>query len=224
LGKINVALDGPAGAGKSTVARLVAEALGFVYIDTGAMYRAVTWKVMEEGLQPELEEQVIAIAKQMQIELKPGPKGQKVYVDGVEVTNAIRTDEVNRNVSLIARIPQVREILVKLQKQLAASKGIVMDGRDIGTHVLPDAEVKVFLTASARERAERRFKETTDPAITLDELETSINQRDRLDEQREVSPLIRAADAYLLDSTEMSLSEVVTQVLDLCRTHVTGGY
>jgi cytidylate kinase len=223
LNKINVALDGPAGAGKSTVARLVAETLGFVYIDTGAMYRAVTWKIMQEGLQPDFVEQVIDVAKRMQIELRPGKDGQKVFVDGIEVTEAIRSDEINRNVSLIARIPQIREILVKLQQQMAASKGIVMDGRDIGTHVLPNAEVKVFLTASVSERAERRFKETTNPSMTLEQLEESISKRDRMDEQREASPLLRAVDAHLVDSTEMSLAEVVAQILDLCRTHVTGG-
>jgi cytidylate kinase len=223
LGKINVALDGPAGAGKSTVARLVAEQLGYVYIDTGAMYRAVTWKMMQEGLDSDHIVQVIAVAKQMHIELKPGQKGQKVFVDGVEVTDAIRSDEINQNVSWIASIPEIREILVYLQQQMAASKGIVMDGRDIGTHVLPNAEVKVFLTATVQERAARRFKETKDPVITLEQLEYNIKQRDTLDEQREVSPLIKAADAFLLESTEMSLAEVVTQVLDLCKAHVTGG-
>jgi cytidylate kinase len=223
LVKINVALDGPAGAGKSTVARLVAEDLGFVYIDTGAMYRAVTWKIMQEGLHPDQVEQLIAVAKQMQIELKPGLTGQKVFVDGVEVTDAIRTVEINQNVSWVASIPQIREILVHLQKQMAATKGVVMDGRDIGTQVLPNAEVKVFLTASARERAERRFRETKDSVLTLEQLENNINQRDRMDEQREASPLVKAEDAFLLDSTEMSLSEVVTQILDLCKAHVTGG-
>jgi len=223
LGKINVALDGPAGAGKSTVARLVAEKLGFVYIDTGAMYRAVTWKIMQEGLHPDQVDQVIAVAKQMRIELKPGQNGQRVFVDGVEVTDVIRSEEINQNVSSIASIPQIRELLVHLQKQMASSKGIVMDGRDIGTHVLPEAEVKVFLTATAKERAERRFRETKHPVITMEQLEYNINQRDRMDEQREASPLIKAEDAYLLDSTEMSLSEVVAQILDLCRAHVTGG-
>ncbi|QGQ96905.1 (d)CMP kinase [Paenibacillus psychroresistens] len=223
MGRINVALDGPAGAGKSTVARLVAEELGFVYIDTGAMYRAVTWKIIQEGLNSDQVDQVIAVAKQMQIELKPGQQGQKVFVDGIEVTDAIRSEEINQNVSWIASIPQIRELLVHLQQQMAVSKGIVMDGRDIGTHVLPDAEIKVFLTATAKERAKRRFQETKDPDITIDQLEFNINQRDRMDEQREASPLIRAEDAILLDSTEMSLSEVVTQVLDLCRTHVAGG-
>jgi cytidylate kinase len=223
LGKINVALDGPAGAGKSTVARLVAEDLGFVYIDTGAMYRAVTWKIMQEGLHPDQLDQVIAVAKQMQIELKPGLTGQKVFVNGVEVTDAIRSDEINQNVSWVASIRQIREILVDLQKQMAATKGVVMDGRDIGTQVLPNAEVKVFLTASARKRAERRFRETKDSVLTLEQLENNINQRDRMDEQREASPLVKAEDAYLLDSTEMSLSEVVTQILDLCKAHVTGG-
>jgi cytidylate kinase len=223
LGKINVALDGPAGAGKSTVARLVAEELGFVYIDTGAMYRAVTWKIMQVGLHADQVEQVIKVAKQMHIELKPGQHGQKVYVDGDEVTDAIRSEEINQNVSWIASIPQIRELLVHLQQQMAVSKGIVMDGRDIGTHVLPNAEVKIFLTATAKERAKRRFLETKDPDITIVQLEFNINQRDRMDEQREASPLIRADDAYLLDSTGMSLSEVVTQVLDLCRAHVAGG-
>lgn len=223
MDRINVALDGPAGAGKSTVARLVAEELGFVYIDTGAMYRAVTWKIIQAGLNSDQVDQVIAVAKQMNIELKPGQQGQKVFVDGYEVTDAIRSEEINQNVSWIASIAQIRELLVHLQQQMAVSKGIVMDGRDIGTHVLPNAEVKIFLTATAKERARRRFQETKDPDITIDQLEFNINQRDRMDEQREVSPLIRAEDAYLLDSTEMSLSEVVTQVLDLCRTHVAGG-
>jgi cytidylate kinase len=223
LGKINVALDGPAGAGKSTVARLVAEELGFVYIDTGAMYRAVTWKIIQDGINSDQVDQAIAVANRMKIELKPGLIGQKVFVDGVEVTDVIRSEEINQNVSWVASIPQIREILVHLQKQMAATKGIVMDGRDIGTHVLPDAEVKVFLTASARERAERRFRETINPVLTLEQLEYNINQRDRMDEQREASPLIKAEDAYLLDSTEMSLSEVVNQILDLCKAHVTGG-
>jgi len=159
----------------------------------------------------------------MQIELKPGQKGQKVFVDGFEVTNAIRSDEINRNVSWIASIPEIRKVLVYLQQQMAESKGIVMDGRDIGTHVLPNAEVKVFLTATVQERAARRFKETKDPVITLEQLEYNIKQRDTMDEQREASPLIRAEDAILLESTEMSLAEVVTHVLELCRAHVTGG-
>jgi cytidylate kinase len=159
----------------------------------------------------------------MKIELKPGLIGQKVFVDGVEVTDVIRSEEINQNVSWVASIPQIREILVHLQKQMAATKGIVMDGRDIGTHVLPNAEVKIFLTASARKRAERRFRETKDSVLTLEQLEYNINQRDRMDEQREASPLVKAEDAYLLDSTEMSLSEVVTQILDLCKAHVSGG-
>jgi cytidylate kinase len=223
LKKINVALDGPAGAGKSTVARLVADALGYVYVDTGAMYRAVTWKTIQEGLHPEMVEQVIALANRIQIALKPSPYGQQVFVDGIDVTNAIRSDEINRSVSLIARIPQIREILVRLQQQMAASKGIVMDGRDIGTHVLPDAEIKVFLTASVKERAERRYNEMIQPTMTLEQLEQDIAERDRMDEQRETSPLIKAKDAHLLDSTQMSLSEVVTAVLALCSTNVSGG-
>lgn len=221
--KFNIALDGPAGAGKSSVARLVAGALGFIYVDTGAMYRAVTWKVLQMGLHPEQTEEVIATARNMTIELKPGAFGQQVFVDGLEVTDSIRSGEVNRNVSLVARIPEVRQHLVSIQKSLAAGKGIVMDGRDIGTQVIPDAEVKIFLTASPRKRAERRYSELLQPQITLDQLEREIAERDEMDRKRDVSPLIQAEDALLLDSTNMPLEQVVEAVLELCRSKVSGG-
>jgi cytidylate kinase len=219
LNRFNIALDGPAGAGKSTVARLVAKALGFVYVDTGAMYRAVTWHALSRGISVEDVGAIVAAAREISIILAPGEAGQLVYVDGEDVTEYIRSSAINRNVSYIARIPEIRELLVSMQKRLAEGKGVVMDGRDIGTKVLPDAEVKVYLTANARRRAERRFSELGDPQISIEELETQIRNRDFLDKEREVSPLMQAEDAVLLDTTEMSLEEVVEAVLALCRSH-----
>ncbi|MGE6229360.1 (d)CMP kinase [Paenibacillus chitinolyticus] len=222
--KFNIAIDGPAGAGKSTIARMVAGELGFVYVDTGAMYRAVTWKVLQDGVNPLDTEAVAKTAAGMKIELVPGPDGQLVFVDGRDVSTDIRTKLVTDQVSQIAAIAEVRRLLVDKQKQMAASKGIVMDGRDIGTHVLPDAEVKVFLTASVRKRAERRFQEVqgTAMATTLEEMEKDIARRDMLDEGREVSPLVQAADAVMLDSTDLTIPEVVESILEMCRMR-TGG-
>jgi len=226
LEKYNIAIDGPAGAGKSTIARLVAEALGFVYVDTGAMYRAVTWKVLQEGLLPEQKDEVSALAERIRIELVPGPEGQQVLVDGVDVTRPIRTTDITDHVSQIASIGGVREVLVAKQKAMAASRGVVMDGRDIGTQVMPDAEIKIFLTASVRERAERRFKEmetSGSGTMTLEQLEQDIARRDQMDQEREISPLVRAHDAMLMDSTTMTIAEVVEEILGLCKDKVGGG-
>lgn len=223
--KINIAIDGPAGAGKSTIARLVANELGFVYVDTGAMYRAVTWSILQANLRPEQEAEVISVAQRLHIRLIPGEEGQQVFVDGQDVTAEIRSAAVTGNVSRTSQIAEVRRILTEKQKQLAEDKGVVMDGRDIGSHVLPDAELKIFLTASVRIRAERRHKEIQDsrPEVTLEQLEQEIASRDRMDEQRETSPLVQAADAILLDTTEMTISEVVERILELCRSKVGGG-
>lgn len=223
--KFNIAIDGPAGAGKSTIARLVAGALDFVYVDTGAMYRAVTWKINSAGLSPEQTSEMIALTERMNIRLVPGENGQMVYVDGEDVTGVIRTADVTGNVSRVASIADIRRILTVKQKEMAASRGVVMDGRDIGTHVLPDAEVKIFLTASVQIRAERRYKEIRDsqPEITLERLERDIAERDRMDEQREAAPLMQAPDAVLLDTTELTVPEVVERILELCKSHVGGG-
>ncbi|CAG7641414.1 (d)CMP kinase [Paenibacillus allorhizosphaerae] len=225
--KFNIAIDGPAGAGKSTIARLVAKELDFIYVDTGAMYRAVTWKVLQEGLQPDQTEEMVALASRMEIRLMPGENGQLVYVDGEDVTGLIRTPDVTGNVSRVSSIAEIRAILTAKQQELAKSKGVVMDGRDIGSHVLPDAEVKIFLTASVRIRAERRYKEMKeaqpDVDITLEKLERDIAERDRMDQQREASPLVRAADAVLMDTTDMPIPEVVESILELCKTQVHGG-
>mgnify|MGYP002404286457 CR=1 FL=1 len=223
--KFNIAIDGPAGAGKSTIARHVAGALGFVCVDTGAMYRAVTWKILDNGLQPDQTVDMIALTKQTDIRLTPGQNGQTVYVDGQDVTGLIRSAEVTGNVSRISAIAEIREGLTQKQSELAAHKGVVMDGRDIGSHVLPDAEVKVFLTASVQIRAERRLKEIADtqPDVTLEQLKRDIAERDRMDEQRKASPLVKAPDAVLLDTTEMTIPEVVERILELSKIRVGGG-
>ncbi|TXK76570.1 (d)CMP kinase [Paenibacillus sp. N3.4] len=226
MDKFNIAIDGPAGAGKSTIARHVAGALGFIYVDTGAMYRAVTWKVHQEGLLPQQETEVAALANRMQIELIPRAEGQQVFVDGVDVTKEIRSKAITDDVSQIASFGAIRHLLVSLQQQMASTKGVVMDGRDIGTHVMPDAEIKIFLTASVSERAERRFKELQSSGIgtmTLSELEQDIARRDQFDQEREISPLRRAHDAVLMDSTSMTIAEVVDEILGLCKDKVGGG-
>ncbi|ANE49025.1 cytidylate kinase [Paenibacillus swuensis] len=216
--KINIAIDGPAGAGKSTVARLVAEKMGYIYVDTGAMYRAVTLKVIEAGLTDgNNPASIAALAHKLSLQLKLSPEGQRISVNGEDVTEYIRTLEVNRHVSMVARIEEVRSLLVLKQQQLASAKGVVMDGRDIGTHVLPEAEVKVFLTASARKRAERRFNEMDEDSMTLDELEADIERRDRMDAEREISPLKQAVDATLIDSTSLTIPQVVEYIIDLCQ-------
>lgn len=215
--KMNIALDGPAGAGKSTVARMVASRLGYVYVDTGAMYRAVTWQVLRLGVDLADKDEIARIAEHTEIELKPGAEGQTVLVGGVDVTDQIRTPAINQAVSSIAAIPRVRDILVRKQKQMAAAKGVVMDGRDIGTKVMPDAEVKVFLDASPRVRALRRLAEMDAPDITLEQLEEELRRRDTMDRERSVSPLTQAPDAVYLDTTHMSLDEVVDYVLKLCK-------
>lgn len=217
--KINVAIDGPAGAGKSTVARMVAEKLGYIYVDTGAMYRAVTLKALREGTDLSDAAALGRLAEQLDIRLLPAKDGQRVLMDGEDVTERIREQDVTGAVSRIASVPEVRRVLVKLQKEIAAQRGIVMDGRDIGTSVLPDAEVKVFMTASVRVRAERRWNEIRDkdPDATVESLMEAIESRDRADAERETSPLRRAEDAALLDTTQLSPEEAAEHIIELCR-------
>jgi cytidylate kinase len=225
LNKLNIALDGPAGAGKSTIARLVAAKLGLIYVDTGAMYRAVTYKAIQSGLTADQPDKIVALAEGMKLDWVTGEQGQRVIVDGEDVTEQIRSIEVNRRVSLISQIAGVRKLLAQMQRKMADRKGVVMDGRDIGTHVLPDADVKVFLTASVQERAKRRYREmqSAGQEISLEQLEADIAERDRMDEQREIAPLIRAKDAVLLDCTTLSINEVVDKILSLCRNKADGG-
>lgn len=215
MSRINIAIDGPAGAGKSTVAKQVADQLGYVYIDTGAMYRAITLKALQKGIDVHDEEQLAALLEQSEIRLKAGIDGQKVYIDNEDVTSAIRVREVTNQASVVASHEKIRLALQQLQRELARNKGVVMDGRDIGTYVLPDAEVKIFLSASITERAQRRFLELQQKGqpVSLSELQEEIRKRDERDSQREVAPLRKAEDALEIDSTGLTIEQVVQQIV-----------
>ncbi|MFB1098854.1 MULTISPECIES: (d)CMP kinase [Bacillaceae] len=212
---IAIAIDGPAAAGKSTVSKLVAKKLQFVYVDTGAMYRALTLTALEAGADLESEEALLSLLQGIDIVLMQHEDGQKVLVNSKDVTEAIRTNEVTNNVSIVAKHPLVREEMVRRQQKLAADNGIVMDGRDIGTRVLPDAEVKIFMIASVEERAERRYKENIAKGFEadLEQLKEEIRLRDKLDSEREASPLVKAEDAVEIDTTALSIDGVVEKIL-----------
>ena len=215
--KIQIAIDGPAGAGKSTIAKIVAEKLTFTYIDTGAMYRAVTYKALQTNIQLDDAQALEHMLRATEIELMPSNEGQLVFVDGENVSQAIRSNEVTSNVSQVAAHANIREILVALQKQLAAKGGVVMDGRDIGTHVLPEAELKVFMSATVEERARRRQLDNEKRGIpsSFEKLMEEIALRDKLDSEREASPLVQAEDAIYLDTTSLSIDEAAKAIMDL---------
>ncbi|MBP2642910.1 MAG: Cytidylate kinase [Firmicutes bacterium] len=215
--KLIIAIDGPAGAGKSTVARLAAQRLCYAYIDTGAMYRAITWKAIYEKV--DMDNTILAeMAFNMDLQLVYSDDGTRVYVDQTDVTEAIRTPEVSRLVPVVAQVSGVRQALVDLQRKLAVGGGVVMDGRDIGTHVLPNADIKIFLTASIDERAKRRWLElkAKDIEVNIDQLKQEIADRDKTDSEREISPLIQAKDAVVIDTTHLSIPEAVEKILSLC--------
>ena len=217
--KIQIAIDGPAGAGKSTIAKIVAEALQFTYIDTGAMYRAVTYKALNENIQLHDAKSIETMLQNTAITLKPSEQGQIVFVDGQNVSEAIRSNEVTANVSEVAAHANIREILVTMQQKLAADGGVVMDGRDIATHVLKDAELKIFMSATVEERARRRFLDNERRGIpsTIATLQQEIALRDKLDSEREASPLIQAEDALFLDTTHLSIEEAAQEIIDLAQ-------
>jgi cytidylate kinase len=212
---IQVAIDGPASAGKSTVAKLVAKRFNYVYCDTGAMYRAVTLAALRAGLAMADTDAIVRLAQRVKIGFKPGEPEQRVFLNGDEVTQDIRTAQVDNNVSAVAAIPAVRTEMTKQQRQIAASGGIVMDGRDIGTTVLPQAPVKIFMVATAHERARRRYVENKQkgiPTASLADLQKEIELRDQKDSTRKVSPLTQAPDAVRLDTTKLSIDEVVAAI------------
>ncbi len=213
-----IAIDGPAGAGKSTIAKLVAGKLAYIYIDTGAMYRSVAWKFLQTGqpFSPELAEK---LARQMVITFKPEASVNRVFVDGVEVTDAIRSPEVTAIVSKVSAVGGVREEMVNQQRRMGEAGGVVMDGRDIGTVVFPHAQVKIFLTASVKERALRRYKEMLAKGgqVNLEELEQQIAARDKQDSEREIAPLRQAEDAEYLDTSDMTIDEVAEHILKSVR-------
>ena len=212
-----VAIDGPAGAGKSTGAQLAARKLGCTYIDTGAMYRAVAWKTLQRK-QPVTDELILDVVKDVHVELAYVEGKTTVSVDGTDVTGEIRTPEVTAIVSQVAALGPVRSRMVELQRRMAAKGSVLMDGRDIATSVLPDANVKIFLTASIEERARRRFKEMQEKGynVSLEELQKDIAARDKADSEREISPLVQAPDAELLDTSNMGIDEVVQAIIDRC--------
>ncbi len=211
----NIAIDGPAGAGKSTIARETARRLGFIYVDTGAMYRAMALFLLRQGLDPKDQQAVEAACTQAQISLAYEDGAQQVILNGENVTGLIRTEEVGNMASATSVYVPVREKLVQLQKELAARENVIMDGRDIGTCVLPDAPVKIYLTASVRVRAMRRFKELQGKGIScsLKEIEKDIQARDEQDMNRELSPLRQAPDAVLIDSSAMTIEEVISAII-----------
>lgn len=215
--KLIVAIDGPAGAGKSTIAKKVAEALGYVYLDTGAMYRACTLKFLESGLEFS-PEAVTDLAQKADISFQRDPGVNRVFLDGKEVTEAIRSQDVTKNVSAVSAVEGVRTAMTDAQRKLGAKGGVVLDGRDIGTVVFPLADVKVFLTASVEERARRRFLELKEKGEKVDEQELAkaIALRDKMDTERKISPLRCADNAHYLDSSHMTIDEVVKAILNLC--------
>lgn len=218
-----IAIDGPSGAGKSTVAKAVAKELDFSCLDTGAMYRAVAWRALYDGVSLEDAEAVGALAHSCTISFRHeqgDPVPRRVFVDGVEVTGAIRTAEIDRSVSAVSAVPAVRQALLDQQRRIGSEGNYVVEGRDIGTEVFPNAEVKVFLTASAEERAHRRVRQNADRgigSIDYQEVLDDIIRRDELDSSRDTAPLRPAEDAVLLDSSSMHVEEVIGSICGLAR-------
>ncbi|HET7656722.1 MAG TPA: (d)CMP kinase [Bacillales bacterium] len=219
---ISIAIDGPAAAGKSTVARKVAGKLTYVYIDTGAMYRALTLKVLNSGIDPEDGLKIKELLEITKIELVPNGETQIVMLDDSDVSALIRTEEISNKVSFVARHQEVRDEMVKRQRMFAENGGVVMDGRDIGTHVLPNAEVKIFLSASVETRAMRRYKENLQKGLPadLDKMKADIALRDKRDSEREAAPLKKAKDAVEIDTTELNIDQVVDAIMGIVEERV----
>ena len=215
----SIAIDGPAGAGKSTIARLVAKEKGFIYVDTGAMYRGLAVHFLKKGIQPEDTEKIKEACRDAQVSIGYEEGQQQIYLNGENITSQLRREEVGNMASKSSAIPEVREKLLSLQRDLARRQNVVMDGRDIGTCVLPDADVKVYLTASSRTRAKRRYDELTARGVPcdLEQIEQDIIERDSRDMNREISPLRQAEDAVLVDSSDMTIRQVADAILALCR-------
>lgn len=216
---INVAVDGPAGAGKSTLAKAAAKELGFIYVDTGALYRSIAYYVIKKGADPKSADEVVPLLDEIKPELRYIDGVQHVFVNGEDVSGHIRTPEISMGSSGVSAIPQVRKFLFQLQKNIAAENNIIMDGRDIGTVVLPDAQVKVYLTASDKVRADRRYKELCEKgdAPSYEEVLEDIRQRDHNDMNREISPLRQAEDAVLLDTSDDTPEQALERLVSLIK-------
>ncbi len=214
----NVAIDGPAGAGKSTIAKLVAKEKGYVYVDTGAMYRGLAIHFLENGIEAEETGKIVEACKDADVTIRYEDGQQQVYLNGKNITAKLREEAVGNMASKSSAIPEVRAKLLELQRELARKEDVIMDGRDIGTCVLPDADVKVFLTASVETRAKRRYDELVEKGVAcdLEEIARDIAERDERDSTREIAPLKQAEDAVLVDSSHMTIEEVVAAIVKLC--------
>lgn len=215
----NVAIDGPAGAGKSTIAKRVAKEMNFIYVDTGAMYRALAVYFLDRNLDPEEKEKIAISCKDADVTICYEDGMQQVYLNGTNVTGRLRTEEVGNMASKTSAIPQVRAQLLELQRNMAKEHDVVMDGRDIGTNILPQADVKIYLTASVSERARRRYAELQEKGVAcdIDEIARDIKERDERDMNREIAPLRQAEDAVYVDSSDMTIEEVVETICKLCK-------
>ena len=214
----NIAIDGPAGAGKSSIARAAAASLGFLYVDTGALYRTVALGALKQGLQPEDREAIIGLLPELTVTMGFVEGEQRVFLNGEDVSEEIRLAEVSGAASTVSAIPEVRAYLFDLQQNMAKTNDVLMDGRDIGTVVLPDAQLKIFLTATPEERARRRYEQMKDKdGITYEEVLKDLNQRDYQDTHRDIAPLKQADDAILLDTTDMSFDEVDSPIESLAK-------
>ena len=220
--KIAIAIDGPAGAGKSSISKVVANELGYLYIDTGAMYRGVTWAVLDSHVDVNDQKEVEALLPSLDLTLEPTASACKVFVKGQDVTNLIRQQQINENVSTIASYKGVREYLVERQQAMAAVGGVILDGRDIGSVVLPDAELKIYLTASVDARAKRRWLEVqgTSNEQPLEDIKKNVESRDEMDKNRDESPLVCVEDAIVVDSSNMTFDETVKHILHLVQERI----
>lgn len=210
-----IAIDGPAGAGKSTISKLIAKNLGINYIDTGAMYRAITYKCLKSGIDINDRQNVVDLCSRTEVDFVDN----SIYLDGVRLGEEIRTLEVSSKVSDVAKIPQVREFLLEKQREIGKRSDVILDGRDVGTHIFPDTKYKFFLNASAQERGRRRYQELVDKGqtVVLEDIIEDIKKRDYIDSTREVAPLVKADDAIEVDSTSMTIDQVVTYISDMVR-------
>lgn len=220
--KIAVAVDGLAGAGKSSISKIVAKKLGYLYIDTGAMYRSVTWAVLHNHIDVNNQKAVEALLPELELTMEASDDSCKVFISGQDVTDFIRTPQVNNAVSIVASYKGVRQYLVERQRLMAEAGGVILDGRDIGSVVLPNAELKIYLTASVEARAMRRYLEVkgTVNEQTLEDIKDSVMQRDDMDKNRKESPLIQVEDAVLVDSSEMTFDETVEHILHLVQERI----
>ena len=220
----NVAIDGPAGAGKSTIAKLVAKEKGYIYVDTGAMYRGLAIHFLDKGIEPGETDKVIEACKDAEVTIAYEDGVQHVYLNGNDISSRLRNEEVGNMASVTSAIPEVRKKLLELQQNLAKTQDVIMDGRDIGTCVLPGADVKIYLTASSLTRAKRRYLELQEKGTVcnLDEIQKDIEERDQRDMNREISPLRQAEDAVLVDSSDLTIQQVVDRILQIFRSKTAG--